>query len=94
MMHIQLLTVQLQLPACNSLKEKRGRTRCIRDKFKQLSNVAILESGLQDKHQSAEWSFVIVGLDRKLIEQTQQMIETFLSTEIDAVITDIQSERI
>lgn len=93
-MHIQLLTVQLQLPGCSSLKEKRSRTRCIRDKFKQLANVAVLESGLQDKHQSSEWSFVIVGLDKKLISQTQQAIETFLSTEMDAVVTDIQSERL
>jgi uncharacterized protein YlxP (DUF503 family) len=84
MVRIGLLTVQFHLPGCGSLKEKRQRLACLRDKFGREPRVAICESNFQDDWQRAEWTCVI--------ERQLQLIENFIAEELDAVVTGLERE--
>ncbi|MEN8136473.1 MAG: DUF503 domain-containing protein [Thermodesulfobacteriota bacterium] len=87
-MVIVMLVVDFHLSGCRSLKEKRHRITRIRDRFGKKSNVAVCESDYHDVHRQAQWSFVIVGIDRKKVDQTLAEIEIFLDTGLDALMTE------
>ena len=93
-MRITLLTVDLWLEGCKSLKAKRSRTRKIRDSFARRSNVAVHESGFLDVHDRSQWSILVIAQSQNLIDQWIATIESELSTELDAVIVDIIRERL
>jgi uncharacterized protein YlxP (DUF503 family) len=93
-MRITLLTVDLWLEGCNSLKAKRRRTARIRDKFARRPDSAVHESGHLDVHDRAQWSIVVIAQSQKLVDQSIAAIEMELNTELDAVIVDINRERI
>ena len=93
-MRITLLTVDLWLEGCDSLKAKRRRTARIRDKFARRSNSAVHESGYLDVHDRSQWSILVIAQSQKLVDQSIAAIETELSTELDAVIVNINQERL
>lgn len=91
-MHIALLTLSFHLPACVSLKEKRGRLRGMKDRFGKLSNLAVSETGLHDILDRAEWSFVSISGERAQIDKAFSAIEQYAQGEVDAVLTDSRRE--
>jgi uncharacterized protein YlxP (DUF503 family) len=91
-MHIALLSLTFRLPACESLKEKRGRLRGMKDRFGKLSNLAVSETGFHDVLDRAEWSFLSMGQDRGQVDRVFSSIELYASTELDAVVTDARRE--
>ena len=86
-MVIGILILEFQLPGCRSLKEKRRRLSGVRDRFGRQPNVAICESGLQDSHQRAEWTYVVAASDRPVVEQTLAQIERYILDYLDAYIS-------
>ena len=92
MMVIVMMVVDFHLSGCRSLKEKRHRLLGIRDRFGKQSNVAVCESGHHDLHQQAQWSFVVIGIDHKKVDQTLAPIELFLRTGLDALTTRIDRQ--
>ena len=88
-MEIVLMVVEFHLAGCRTLKEKRHRLSGIRDRFGKESNVAVCESDYHDLLHQAQWSFVVIGLSRRKVDQTLAGIELFLQTGIDAVITRV-----
>lgn len=88
-MKIEELTVKFQLPGCQSLKEKRGRLAGLRDRFGRQSNIAVGESGFQDEIQKAQWTFLVLGQDQRIVDQTLSAIEQYLNEGIDARVTEI-----
>ncbi|MDK1022752.1 MAG: DUF503 family protein [Gammaproteobacteria bacterium] len=93
-MRITLLTIDLWLEGCNSLKAKRRRTGKIRDKFARRSNLAVHESGFLDIHDRSQWSILVIAQSQNLVDQSIAIIEAELCTELDAVIVDIKRERL
>ncbi len=93
-MHIEAMVVLLQLPGIGSLKEKRARTRGIRDKWGKQAHLAVVESGFHDQWGQAEWMFVCLSSDRKLIDRTFSNIESNLQTGWDFVVTQIERARL
>ncbi len=91
-MRLGMLIVELRLPGCHSLKEKRHRLLGLRDRFGKQTNVAVCESDFQNEHQRAEWSFLAAASDRKVVEQTLQQIENHIESNIDAVVIDVQRD--
>jgi uncharacterized protein YlxP (DUF503 family) len=83
------LTLRFQLPGCRSLKEKRGRLRRLSDHFGRDPNIALHESALHDQWQRAEWTFVLVGGDRRILDARRAAIETYCR-QLDAYVTDSQ----
>jgi len=74
-MFIGLLTLNLHLPGCDELKEKRHRIKGVLEKAANRFNVSISEVDDQDLHQSAVIAAVMVNSDRKIIEQVLQKVE-------------------
>ncbi len=91
-MRLGMLIVELRLPGCHSLKEKRHRLLGLRDRFGKQTNVAVCESDFQNEHQRAEWSFLAAASDRKVVEQTLQQIENHIESNIDAIVIDVQRD--
>ena len=94
MVHIAILTLRFHLEGCASLKEKRQRLAGLRDRFGRLPGMAVCESGLQDAHQQAEWTFVAVAGTRRLAEQLLGEVEAHASQELDARIAARELEHL
>lgn len=90
-MHIARLLLDIQLPGCRSLKDKRGRLRHIKDKFGTDPNTAISESAFHDRHDCAQWCFVTIGGDKTIVLAQLQRIEDHVHQHIDGYVT--RSER-
>jgi uncharacterized protein len=88
-MQIGVLRVSFALRGCRSLKEKRQRLGGLRERFGKQVNVAVCESGFQDIHDRAEWTFVAVAQTGRLIDQTLTDIEHRILDSVDATVAEI-----
>ena len=80
-MAIVYCELDIFLPYCHSLKEKRQVLRKVQDRLRARFNFSVAEINYQDLWQRAQLGAVTVGADRKLLEKlTRQLIEE--STEI------------
>ena len=93
-MKLVLLTIEVFLDGCGSLKEKRRRIRKFRDIWGKRQNVAVIESARQDQVQYCEWSVVIIADSQKLLDQSIALIETELRTEFDGTVINVHRERL
>ena len=91
-MEIRLLTIRLHLEGCQSLKEKRQRIAGVKKRLGRESFIAIMESGCQDMHQSAELSITIMADYPAQGAQRGAFVENELIQSVDARIADIASE--
>jgi len=86
-MKILCLTLDFSLPGCHSLKDKRRRVRKLRDRFGQIANIAVSESGLHDFPDRSQWSFVLAGQDPRLLEAEARKIEQYCHTGVEGYVT-------
>lgn len=77
-MIIGLLTLDLLIPHCGSLKEKRTVIKSIKDKIRNKFNVSIAEIDFQDKWQRARIAVVQVGNDYLYIEKNLNSVFTII----------------
>ena len=73
-MVIGLLRVDLMLPDCNSLKEKRSVLKRQIFRIRKNYNAAVAETASQDLWRRAELSFVTVNSDIAVAEKTLRNI--------------------
>jgi uncharacterized protein YlxP (DUF503 family) len=59
-MHISVCLIELGIPGCRSLKEKRGRLQPVLARLQSAFGLAVAETGRQDAHAAAEIACVIV----------------------------------
>ena len=71
---IATLTIHLHLPACASLKEKRGRIKPLIARLHREFNVSVAETDLQDQWQEAIIVCAMVGNERGHLESAQQTV--------------------
>lgn len=64
-MHIATITLELHLPGCRSLKDKRSQLKPILARVHKRFNVSAAEIGLQDVHRAALLACVVVSNDNK-----------------------------
>ena len=67
-MVLKLVTIDLLIPCCSSLKEKRYVINSIKTKLRRRFNVAVSEVGYQDKWQRCRLAIVTVGTDRNIVD--------------------------
>lgn len=91
-MHIALLTMTFQLPGCQSLKEKRGRLRGLKERFGKSSNLAVSESAYHDVWDRSQWAFLSLGRERAQIDRAFSGVESFVNEEMDVIVIDVQRE--
>lgn len=71
---IATLTIHLHLPACSSLKEKRGRIKPLISRLHREFNVSVAEMDLQDKWQEAVIVCAMVGNERGHLESAMHTV--------------------
>jgi hypothetical protein len=74
-MVLGLLTLDLSLPGCNTLKEKRHRLRGVIERVRTRFNISASEVDHQDLHQSALVAVAMVSQDRAVIEKAFARVE-------------------
>jgi uncharacterized protein YlxP (DUF503 family) len=71
---LAILTIHLHLPACASLKEKRGRLKPLISRLHHQFNVSVAEMDLQDKWQEAVITCAMVNSDAVILQQSLQSV--------------------
>jgi len=71
---IAMLSIHLHLPACASLKEKRGRIKPLISRLHREFNVSVAEMDLQDKWQEAVIICAMVGNEGGQLESALQTV--------------------
>ena len=71
---VGVLTVHLHLPACSSLKEKRGHIKPLIARLHREFNVSVAEMDLQDKWQEAVIVCAMAGNERGHLESALQSV--------------------
>jgi uncharacterized protein YlxP (DUF503 family) len=64
-MHVHVLILELHLPGCSSLKEKRSRLKPLLSALHKNFNVSAAEIEHQDAHQSAVLACAVVSNSNK-----------------------------
>ncbi|MDP8213671.1 MAG: DUF503 domain-containing protein [Candidatus Euphemobacter frigidus] len=93
-MRASLLVINIRLPGCRSLKEKRHRVRGIRDRFGKQSRLAVCESDYQNDHQRAQWTFIAMASDQKSVDRMLTNLEDRLEMVVDGVIASVHREHL
>ena len=86
------LRLDLRIPACGSLKEKRHVLRSLTAGIRSSFEVAVAETGFHDKWQRAELGVAAVGTEgyhlRKVMHSVQRFVERSADVDlIDAELT-------
>jgi uncharacterized protein len=70
--------VHLHLPACSSLKEKRGRIKPLLARLRREFNVSSAEMDLQDRWQEAVLACAMVGNDTTYVRSALQTVQRWI----------------
>src|SRR6476661_1442094 len=82
-MIVAITTWELHLPACHSLKEKRGVLKPLTAGLRRSLNLSVAETGHQDLWQRAEIACAAVGSARTVVDETlRQVITDGLTREV------------
>ncbi len=71
---IATLTFHLHLPACFSLKDKRGRIKPLMSRLRREFNVSVAEMALQDKWSESVIACAAINSDKIVLEQSLQSV--------------------
>ncbi|MDD3642742.1 MAG: DUF503 domain-containing protein [Candidatus Krumholzibacteria bacterium] len=93
-MIVACLRVRLRLPDCHSLKHKRFVLKSLKDRLRSGFNVALCESGYQDKWQMTELSLVTVAGTGRGADATIQSIVNFLERDARIEVVECERERL
>jgi uncharacterized protein YlxP (DUF503 family) len=83
-MIIAITTWELHLPACHSLKEKRGVLKPLTAGLRRTLNVSVAETDHQDLWQRAEIACAAVGSARTVVDETLRAADRMIE-EADGV---------
>jgi uncharacterized protein YlxP (DUF503 family) len=91
-MLVAALRLDLRIPGCGSLKEKRHVVKTLASGLRSTFEVAVAETGYQDKWQRAEFGVAAVGAEqyhlRKVMHSVERFVERWAAVEIiDAELT-------
>jgi hypothetical protein len=91
-MVVKLVTLDLYLPACTSLKEKRFVLSSIKTRLHRRYNVAVSEVDFQDKWQRSRIALVTVSTDNRTAESCCDEAIRFVERDHRVEILDCQRE--
>ena len=78
-MPIGVLTIQLQLPGCKSLKEKRSRLKPLISRLHREFNISVAELSRQDVWDEATLGCVMISNDHQFSESSLQTVIHWLN---------------
>ena len=77
---IATLTIHLHLPACASLKEKRGRVKPLISRLHREFNISVAEMDLQDKWDEAIIGCAMIGNDPAFLQSALQNVAKWMES--------------
>ncbi|MGH7538427.1 MAG: DUF503 domain-containing protein [Gemmatimonadales bacterium] len=87
-MIVGVVTWELHLDGCHSLKEKRQIVKSLKDRLHQRFNLSAAETGHHDLWQRAELSACVVSTDRRHAEQVLREADRLVDGAAGARIID------
>jgi len=91
-MFVKLLTVDLFIPGCSSLKDKRMVLSSLKARLRRKFNVSVAEVDYHNKWQRSQLAIVTVGVDRATVDAGCEMAARFIEYERRVEITDMYQE--
>ena len=91
---VLVLSWQLSLPGCRSLKQKRATIRSLKDRLRNQFKVSVAETDLQDVRDRAELTVAFVTSDGRLAQSMADKIDRFVIEGGGAVVTSSHRERV
>lgn len=85
-MVVSVMTWELSIPGCASLKEKRTVVKSLKDRLGNRFNVSVAETALQDVLDRAEITVALVATDRRFADAQSEKIDHFVEGSGRAVI--------
>jgi uncharacterized protein YlxP (DUF503 family) len=82
------LRIQILLPGCLSLKQKRFVLNSVKTKLRNRFNVSVCENDFQDKWQRSELAIAAVATDRRGADTVVRGVVEFLEHEPRIVLCD------
>lgn len=77
-MHIGAMTIELYLPGCDSLKQKRSMLKPLLARLHREFNISAAEIDLNDKHRAAVIACAIVSNDSKHVQRVLEKIPDWI----------------
>ena len=91
-MFVKLLTVDLLIPGCQSLKEKRFVLQSLKTRLRGRFNASIAEVDYQDKWQRSTIAIAIVGSDHKAVDEACGRVRRFIEGDQRVTVADALEE--
>ena len=91
-MFVKLLTVDLLIPACSSLKEKRYVLSSLKARLRGRFNVAVAEVDHQDKWQRSTLAISFVGTDHASLDGACAKVRNFIEGDHRVQVADASEE--
>jgi uncharacterized protein YlxP (DUF503 family) len=79
-MHVCALMIELHLPGCASLKEKRSRLKPLLNALHREFNISAAEIDQQDRHQLSSIACVIVSNDGRHAQRVLSKIPSWIES--------------
>ncbi len=94
-MVIGILTLELNIPAAHSLKEKRQVIKSVQARLRREFNISIAEVDRHDSHQTAVLGVACVSSDEKYAHGLlMRVVEWVEKTRLDCTLADFQIEMV
>jgi len=91
-MVVGILTIELHLPYCRSLKDKRKVVKSIKEKLRGRHNVSVAEVDGQDTWQRSVLGMAAVADRRSALESLYESIQREIESSIPGEITRAETE--
>ena len=88
-MHVLALRVELHLPGCRTLKQKRAAVRPVVDGLRARHRVSVAEVDHQDEYQLATVGVALVSGSVRTCEELADEIERFIWSRPDVEVVEI-----
>ena len=79
-MHVAALTIELHIPGCSSLKQKRSRLKPLLARLHREFNVSAAEIDQNDHHRRAVIACVVVSNDARHVQRVLSGIPLWIET--------------
>ncbi|MFH1761399.1 MAG: DUF503 domain-containing protein [bacterium] len=91
-MHVGVITLELFIPASQSLKGKRSVIKSAKDRIANKFNVSVAEVDYTDLRQRSLIGVAMVSNDPKIIEKTFQQIELLIEEDYRVQVINSKAE--
>jgi uncharacterized protein YlxP (DUF503 family) len=89
---VGVISWQLTIPGCQSLKEKRMVVRSLKDRIRHRFNVSVAETGYQDVWTRAELSVALVSGERAFVETVLDKVDRLVTSDGRALVASTRRD--